>query len=158
MESTNGSLPIHLGGDGPASAYGGDGASLISFARARGQARPGAPASTVPLRTVTRVGSDGAPVLEVYGELDLVTADALREAIESVAGHRYAIITVDLTGVPFCDLIGLEALVQAADRIARHCGRLTLANPPSSLRRLLQVTGLRRRFHQVIEEGEAVGG
>lgn len=158
MEPTNGSFPRHFGGDGSASGYGGDGASLVSFAKPWNQARPGVPTPTIPLRTVTRVGADGAPVVEVYGELDLVTAGALREAIESVAGDRCAIITVDLSGVPFCDLIGLEALVTAADRVALHCGRLTLANPPSSLRRLLQVTGLRRRFHQVIEEGEAVGG
>ncbi len=109
--------------------------------------------STTSLRTITRVGPDGAPVVEVYGELDLVTAEPLREVIESVSGHGCAVITVDLTGVPFCDLIGLEALVKAADRIALNCGSLTLANPPSSLRRLLQVTGLRRRFHQIIGEG-----
>lgn len=152
MESTHGSLPIPFGDDGLAAPRGGDGAGPVSFAGLRA-ATPGASASTIPLRTVTRVGADGAPVIEVYGELDILTADRLRDVIESVARRRFAIITVDLAGVPFCDLIGLEALVEAADRIARNCGRLTLANPPSSLRRLLRLTGLRRRFHQVIDPG-----
>lgn len=161
MESTNGSFPAPLGGDGSASSCGGDGAALVPFAgmwRHAGPVRLGAPAPTIPLRTVTRVGADGAPVVEVYGELDIVTAGRLREVIESVAGDGCAIITVDLTGVPFCDLIGLEELVKAADRISAQCGRLILACPPSSLRRLLQVTGLRRRFHGVVGEGDETAG
>jgi anti-sigma B factor antagonist len=153
MEPTYGSLPVPSGGDGLPGPYRTNGATTESGFGALGSpSRSGATTSTS-LRTVTRVGRDGAPVIEVYGELDIVTADPLRQVIESVSGHGCAVITVDLAGVPFCDLLGLEALVKAADRIALHCGRLTLTNPPSSLRRLLQVTGLQRRFHQVIDEG-----
>lgn len=153
MESTSGSLPVPSGGEGLPSAYGTNGTRPAApFGSARRPSRLGAVTPTTSLRTVTRVGLDGAPVIEVYGELDIVTADPLREVIESVSGHGCAVITVDLAGVPFCDLLGLEALVTAADRIALRCGRLTLTNPPSSLRRLLQVTGLQRRFHQVIDE------
>jgi len=148
MEFTYGSYPTPLGDDGVTALRGVNGAALTSVTSAPRTARLGA--SAIPLRTVTRVGSDGAPVIEVYGELDIVTAGPLREVIESVAENRCPIITVDLAGVPFCDLVGLEELVKAADRLASRCGRLTLANPPSSLRRLLQVTGLRRRFHRVV--------
>lgn len=151
MESTHGSFPIPLGDDGVTAVRGVNGAALTSFTNVRRPTRIGAPA--IPLRTVTRVGADGAPVIEVHGELDIVTAGPLREVIESVAETRCAIITVDLAGVPFCDLVGLEELVKAADGLAARCGRLTLANPPSSLRRLLQVTGLSRRFHRIIDAG-----
>jgi anti-sigma B factor antagonist len=99
-----------------------------------------------PLRTTTRIGLGGSPVIEVYGELDIVTADRLAGIIETVMDRHGATVTVDLAGVPFCDLIGLEALARAADRARVLYGALTLTNPPSSLRRLLQVTGLTRKF------------
>jgi anti-anti-sigma factor len=99
-----------------------------------------------PLRTSTRVGPDGAATVEVFGELDIVTADRLAKVIESVIAVHGPNVTVDLAGVPFCDLLGLEGLMEAADKATAASGCLTLINRPSSLLRLFEVTGLAARF------------
>jgi anti-anti-sigma factor len=52
---------------------------------------------------------DGAPVIRLRGELDLSTAEPLREALERAEARRPQAIVVDLTGVTFIDSSGAAA-------------------------------------------------
>ncbi|MEV1174436.1 STAS domain-containing protein [Nonomuraea sp. NPDC049784] len=75
--------------------------------------------------------------LQIEGELDRAALPALTRALASMAGRGS--FSVDLSGLVFCDVGGLRALVTAA---GLRCGHvLTLRSPPPQVRRLLELTG-----------------
>ena len=83
------------------------------------------------------------------GELDIATADQAYSYITEVIDGRSAPVTVDLSGVTFCDASGLGALARLA-RHARAAGRqfmLTSARP--SVLKIMRITGLDQAFPEL---------
>lgn len=76
------------------------------------------------------------------GEVDLDTAAQLTAALEP---HLQAggDITLDLAGLRFMGSSGVQVLIRALQSLGGR-GRLILANPAGSIRRLLDVMGLER--------------
>ena len=96
-----------------------------------------------------RTGANGYQVVSVAGELDIATADQAYSYITEVIDGRAAPVTVDLSGVTFCDASGLGALARLA-RHARAAGRqfmLTSARP--SVLKIMRITGLDRAFPEL---------
>jgi anti-anti-sigma factor len=56
----------------------------------------------------------GSPVLEVHGELDLLTAPELERAVETALGAAPAMLVVDLTPTTFLDSSGARQVARAA--------------------------------------------
>ncbi len=85
----------------------------------------------------------GVVVVAVEGELDLCAAPEFEESLTRVgAGHTKPIV-VDLDLVSFMDSAGVHVLLQFA--LSQGNGnRLALTNGSSQVRRLLEVTGVRR--------------
>jgi anti-anti-sigma factor len=91
-------------------------------------------------------------VLQVSGELDLVTSPALRQRVhDEVAEGRHSLV-LDLSEVLFCDSSGVGVLI-AARRLLRSCqGNLRLILPAqgavdgSHVNRVLGALGVRRLF------------
>ncbi|MDT0438094.1 MULTISPECIES: STAS domain-containing protein [Streptomyces] len=91
-------------------------------------------------------------VLQVSGELDLVTSPALRQRVhDAVADGRHGLV-LDLSEVFFCDSSGVGVLI-ASRRLIRSCqGRLRLILPArgaddgSHVNRVLGALGVRRLF------------
>ena len=76
------------------------------------------------------------------GDLDLVTAPALRAALEEAVSLGPPRIVLALRDVTFLDSTALGAIVHGS-RMATEQGRvLTLTAPAPSIRRVLTVTGL----------------
>jgi anti-anti-sigma factor len=73
--------------------------------------------------------------VEVTGEVDMATADAMFQA---ATRDRAAGLTLDLRGVSFFDSAAIHALVRLADRYADS---LTVV-PSPQVRRVLEITGL----------------
>lgn len=98
-----------------------------------------------------------AVVVAVRGEIDLNTADPLRERLRELdaEGHRW--IVVDFTGVLFCDATGIGVLVAAHNRATEQGGAIAIAGVRPAQRRLLHITGLHRVFalHDTVEEAFA---
>jgi anti-sigma B factor antagonist len=84
----------------------------------------------------------GYPVVIVAGEIDIVTADRLREQLSELAAGGRPLVA-DLDQVRFIDSAGLAALVGAANRAAAHGGSLHVVCARPRIRRL---TGLDRRL------------
>jgi len=88
--------------------------------------------------------ADGpAAVLRVSGELDLATADQLRQAVGQYADSPRPLI-IDLAGVTFCDSTGFGVLINAYRRVTSAGGRLLLCGLQPRLTGLLEVTGIDR--------------
>ncbi|MFI7410617.1 STAS domain-containing protein [Streptomyces sp. NPDC049627] len=91
-------------------------------------------------------------VLQVSGELDLVTSPALRQHVhDAVAEGRHSLV-LDLSEVMFCDSSGVGVLI-ASRRLIRSCqGSLRLILPAqgaaegSHVNRVLGALGVRRLF------------
>jgi anti-anti-sigma factor len=89
------------------------------------------------------IASAPPPALRVEGELDLTNGDALTRVLRArlAAGPR---LRVDLGAVTFADVGSLREIYQIAARLPAG-GRITLANAPEPVRRVLDLAGFRAR-------------
>jgi len=104
---------------------------------------------TAPME-VTVAHNGAAATVVVAGELDLSSADRLRDALrgEVDAGRP---VLVDLRSCTFIDSVGLSVLIQAAQR-----GRtLAIVSPSAAVRRLLELARLESLIPVFDSEAEA---
>ncbi|KZF02596.1 anti-anti-sigma factor [Rhodococcus sp. EPR-157] len=93
---------------------------------------------------VTRRG--GLVVLNVRGEVDLVTAPQLTESIDTVLTElEPTALIVDLTNVPFLASMGMSVLAEANRRIGDAAVFAVVADGPSTARPLTMM-GLDQQF------------
>ena len=92
-------------------------------------------------------------VLTISGDLTAEQVDALRRACQErwQAGVRHLVL--DLEHTTFIDSAGLEALLSIADEGADQGGQLRIVRPDETIRKIMEITRLERRFdvHQTIE-------
>ena len=83
-------------------------------------------------------------LVALEGELDIYTVPAFRTGLE---GHDPAVaqLVIDLSRVTLIDSAGLGALISLRNRASQANRRIGLICP-DRLRRLFQITGLRRAF------------
>jgi anti-sigma B factor antagonist len=85
-------------------------------------------------------------VVRVVGELDLVTAPVLDRHLAGAVSRERPRVVVDLSGVTFVDVRGLNPLV-VADAAARELGSaVVLRGARDQVHRLLEVCGLAGTF------------
>lgn len=96
------------------------------------------------LRLSARRGGPGVDVVEVDGEIDLTTAPALNVTLGRLllAPSPGSVVVLDLSGLEFCDVAGLNAILRWARALARRGARFAVAAPPPSFRKLLRATRL----------------
>lgn len=84
----------------------------------------------------------GETVVELGGELDARTVDALDDHLGLAVAEGRVDVLVDMSLVTFCDSIALRCLIRA-ERDLRHAGRrLRIINPSARVTRLLELTSL----------------
>lgn len=92
------------------------------------------------------LGDDVVEGFRVVGELDLFTSPKLVAAVEA-QGHRLGpVVTMDVSGVGFCDSTGLYSLLDCQRAAAAHGCRMRLGRPSPPLRRVLELAGLLELF------------
>jgi anti-sigma B factor antagonist len=106
----------------------------------------------VQLELSSRTDKDGNQIISVTGELDIATAEQaysyISEVIDAWATSP-APVSVDLSGLTFCDASGLGVLARLA-RHARQAGRqFRLTSPRPSLVKIMRITGLDRAFPEL---------
>ena len=100
---------------------------------------------------------EGGVIIAVAGEIDLLTADELTEALATEVA-RHALVVVDLTAVNFLSSSGLAALALAhrAAVEADHVLRIVAANRVTL--RPIQITGLADEIEVFTSLPDAVAG
>ncbi|HEU5034310.1 MAG TPA: STAS domain-containing protein [Mycobacteriales bacterium] len=78
-------------------------------------------------------------VLTLHGELDIVTVDDLRRLLETACTTAPDLLTVDLSDVPFIDVLSLSVVLAAADALREHGGNLAVVGASSSVRRVCRL-------------------
>ncbi|WP_246398234.1 STAS domain-containing protein [Mycobacterium vicinigordonae] len=106
--------------------------------------------------TATVSDHDGVVVLSIGGEIDLVTAPALEEAIGGVVADNPGALIIDLSGVDFLGSVGLKILASTYEKLGDGAGFGVVARGPAT-RRPIHLTGLDKTFplYPTIEEGLA---
>lgn len=68
----------------------------------------------------------------LHGELDLVTITGLRTLLDQAVARRPGRLVIDLSDVPFVDVLSLSAMLAAADGIRDRGGSAVVrgASPP----------------------------
>ena len=93
-----------------------------------------------PQFSVTARELPGLHIVALHGELDIVSAGGLADALVEVAGST---LVVDLSDLTFMDSTGIGALVVARNRIvADGQNQLVLSRPGGIVRRALEIVGL----------------
>lgn len=100
---------------------------------------------------------DAGVILAVAGEIDLLTADQLREAL-TVEVARRRLVVVDLTAVEFLSSSGLAALALAHRAAAEADHELRLVAGNRVTLRPIQITGMADEIAVFATVADAVSG
>jgi anti-anti-sigma factor len=99
---------------------------------------------TIPPRGVVAIqdGRAGGTVIWLRGEHDLTTVETIANAVAAVMALPSVDLVVDLSGVAFLGAAPAGALLRARILLSARERRLVLRDPPSSVRRVLELCGL----------------
>src|SRR5690242_14686444 len=79
-------------------------------------------------------------LVRVVGELDIGSADALREVLDEAESAGPEILRVDASEVAFLDSTALGVILASAQRMSARGGRLELVCVSPAMRRILDLT------------------
>ncbi len=82
-----------------------------------------------------------ASTVALRGDLDFETAELLRTAVERQVAQDHVELVVDLAGLEFFDLAGLDALRDAQRRAQARGGRLVVVNHDGFFARVARLCG-----------------
>jgi anti-sigma B factor antagonist len=88
---------------------------------------------------------DGVSVVSVSGEIDLVTAPALEQAIGTVVAEAPTALVIDLSAVEFLGSVGLKILAATFEKLGKAAEFGVVARGPAT-RRPIHLTGLDKTF------------
>jgi anti-sigma B factor antagonist len=91
--------------------------------------------------SVERTASEA--VLKLGGEIDMLTATRLTDAVTELLADPPPRIVLDMSGVSFCDSQGLGTLVVLSRKAQTAQSLVVLTNVADFLLRVLDITGLR---------------
>jgi anti-anti-sigma factor len=102
-----------------------------------------------PALRITAESDGGTTILRLAGELDLATADRLRERVRTLLGHGSTLDTLvlDLAGLEFLDVTGLGAILETRRKLTAEGATLTLRRPRPMVVRMLMLLKLDEALH-----------
>ena len=83
-------------------------------------------------------------VVTLPEEIDVTTADAVREELLGVLDQGAALLIADLSKTEFCDSAGVSALVRTYRRASTTGNPMRLVVGTSAVQRVLSITGVDR--------------
>jgi anti-sigma B factor antagonist len=105
----------------------------------------GSPLSAPDSITTLVADHDGVSVVSVSGEIDLVTAPALEQAIGTVIAEAPTALVIDLSAVEFLGSVGLKILAATYEKLGKAAEFGVVARGPAT-RRPIHLTGLDKTF------------
>lgn len=91
--------------------------------------------------TIEHVDGDAKALLRVEGDVDVVSAGDLGEALEHVIANGATDVRLDLAGVPFLDSTGLTVLLTARTQLEDR-GTVVVEAASHAVQRTFEVAGL----------------
>jgi len=99
----------------------------------------------------------GQIILDISGEVDVLTAPLLKDAIIDQVNKGASHIIINLESVEYLDSTGLGTLIGGLKRTREAKSRLSIAGMNSRIRRLFDITGIDKIFiiHETVEDAAA---
>lgn len=101
---------------------------------------------------------DGVVVLELAGDIDVVTSDVLRSDLMALADTQPAKLVLNLSGVTYMDSSGVAKLVELMQRLKRQRIELVLCYLVPRVFAIFEIARLDRVFTIAESEAAAIGG
>jgi anti-anti-sigma factor len=101
---------------------------------------------TAPMELGHRICPAGEAVVDLGGDLDMLSAEVAVSYIRDVIDRHPGPVMVNLAALDFCDARGLAALVRMAGYAEQKGRPFRLASPSQPLVKIMRITGLDRRF------------
>lgn len=97
-------------------------------------------------------------LVALHGELDLVSAESVRESIDTEleAYARIKNLVIDLAEVDFIDSSGLGMLLGRYRQVHKRGGKLVMIGPKPQVRRVLEMAGMTKIMGIVQTRQEAL--
>ena len=90
---------------------------------------------------------DGNVLMKVSGEVDVSTAQLLRDALSQIDYDAVDQIQIDLTKTSYIDSTGIGVLVGVAKRAHEHQKAFKIINPQPNVMRVLSLLGVGQQFN-----------
>jgi anti-anti-sigma factor len=102
--------------------------------------------------------SSGIRLIKLIGNLDIMGVNAIETKFAGYCAGENARVLVDLSAVDFLASIGIRLLVTNAKSLLSRGGKMVLLNPISSVRDVLDLTGIPDviPMYEQFESAEAV--
>ena len=89
---------------------------------------------------------DGEAVVDLGGDLDIVSAEVAFDYVADVIDRCRGPVVVDLSTLDYCDARGLRALARMCSYAELSGCPFQLASPSESLVKIMRITGLNLNF------------
>jgi len=80
------------------------------------------------------------------GDIDVETAEQLREELDGVLSSGAVYVILDASDVNFIDSSGLRVIVDVGNRLRERNGQLMIEGISAAVSRILELTGLLERY------------
>ncbi|MGL5311853.1 MAG: STAS domain-containing protein [Peptostreptococcaceae bacterium] len=80
------------------------------------------------------------------GELDVSTADKLKEYLHKLADEQLIDIKIDLTNLDYIDSTGLGVMIGVLKKLKAEEKEIYIMNPKSNVKKIFTITGLDKIF------------
>jgi anti-anti-sigma factor len=98
----------------------------------------------------------GRTTLRLHGELDALSVPAFAATLVAIQERGNRFVTIDLSGLDFCNVGGLRAMAELAAHLQTRDGSVSIVEP-WILTRMLDVADLRSLFAIEAEPGPLHG-
>jgi anti-anti-sigma factor len=82
--------------------------------------------------------------LSVSGEIDIYSADTLRQALRTCLDRGARTVVVDMAALEFIDSTGVSALIGGYKQLQNDGCELVVRSAPDAIRRTLEITGVHK--------------
>jgi anti-anti-sigma factor len=102
--------------------------------------------------------SNGIRLIKLIGKLDILGVNEIETKFSGYCSGENVKVLVDLSDVDFLASIGIRLLTTNAKSLLSRGGRMVLLNPTSSVREVLDLTGIPDiiPMYEQLESAEAV--
>lgn len=80
------------------------------------------------------------------GELDVSTADKLKEYLHKLADEKVIDMRIDLTNLDYIDSTGLGVMIGVLKKLKTNEKEIYIMNPKSNVKKIFTITGLDKIF------------
>ena len=99
---------------------------------------------------------DGVIIIEIEGELNLMSAEAVKECFEKYIKQKSYRIILDFLKLEFMDSTGIGLIIEMSNRLKQLNGNLVIVNMNSDVKNLFGIANLLEilKHFKTIQEAE----